>query len=120
MSVLKVDAIQDTSGNDQYTAKAWLNMNGTGTVAIRDSGNISSITDAGSGTYTASMSNSMGSANYSLGTGAQISAWSGSGHHGYNLGIDQTNPTTSTIYFYTASYSAARYDASTAAFQVFE
>lgn len=35
-----------------YMARAWVNFNGTGTVAIRASGNVSSITDNGSGDYT--------------------------------------------------------------------
>jgi hypothetical protein len=40
MSTLKVNAIQNTSGVEQYLAKAWVNFNGTGTVAIRASGNV--------------------------------------------------------------------------------
>jgi len=64
MSTIKVDTIQDTSGNEQFTAKAWINFDGTGTVAIRDSGNVSTLTDNGTGRYTVSFSNAMGNANY--------------------------------------------------------
>jgi hypothetical protein len=67
MSTIKVDTIQDTSGNEMFTAKAWVNFNGTGTVAIRDSGNVSSITDDGTGIYTVNFTNSMTSADFSAG-----------------------------------------------------
>jgi hypothetical protein len=45
-------------------AKAWINFNGTGTVAINDSYNVSSITDNGTGDYTVTYSTSMFSVNY--------------------------------------------------------
>ena len=51
MSTLKVGTIQNASGVEVYTAKAWVNFNGTGTVAIRASGNVTSITDNGVGDY---------------------------------------------------------------------
>ena len=66
MSTIKVDTIQDTSGNEQFTAKAWVNFNGTGTVAIRDSGNVSSITDHGTGQYSVSYTSSLTDANYAM------------------------------------------------------
>jgi hypothetical protein len=55
MSTLRVDTIQNAAGTDSPisvpgTAKAWVNFNGTGTVAIRASYNVSSITDNGTGT----------------------------------------------------------------------
>ena len=48
----------------QGIAKAWVNFNGTGTVAIRDSFNVASITDNGTGNYTVSYTNAMPNANY--------------------------------------------------------
>ena len=39
MSTLKVNALQDTSGNGFYPSRAWVNFNGTGTIAIREDGN---------------------------------------------------------------------------------
>jgi hypothetical protein len=48
-----------------YSARAWVNFNGTGTVAIRASGNVSSITDNGTGNYTVNFSTSMPDTNYS-------------------------------------------------------
>jgi hypothetical protein len=54
----------------QGSAKAWVNFNGTGTVAIRASYNVSSITDNGTGDYTVNFTTAMPNANYS----AQASA----------------------------------------------
>jgi len=48
-----------------YMARAWVNFNGTGTVAIRASGNVSSITDNGTGDYTVNLTTAMSDANYS-------------------------------------------------------
>jgi hypothetical protein len=49
-----------------YGCRAWVNFNGTGTVAIRGSGNVSSITDRGTGQYTINFINAMPDANYSV------------------------------------------------------
>ena len=56
------DSSQITGG---YTAKAWVNFNGTGTVAIRASGNVTSITDNGTGDYTVNFTSSISDNNYS-------------------------------------------------------
>ena len=45
-------------------AKAWVNFNGTGTVAIRASYNVSSITDNGTGDYTVNFTTALADANY--------------------------------------------------------
>jgi hypothetical protein len=47
-----------------YACRAWVNFNGTGTVAIRASGNVSSITDNGTGDYTVNFTTAMPDANY--------------------------------------------------------
>ena len=49
-----------------YACRAWVNFNGTGTVAIRASGNVSSITDNGTGDYTVNFTTAMADANYSV------------------------------------------------------
>ena len=49
-----------------YGCRAWVNFNGTGTVAIRGSGNVSSITDNGTGNYTVNFTTAMVDANYSF------------------------------------------------------
>jgi len=63
--------------DSQYgaTLKAWVNFNGTGTVAIRASLNVSSITDNGTGDYTVNFTNAMSDANYSyVGVGRRDSS----------------------------------------------
>jgi len=68
-------ATEDASGNlafnsgygssaVAYGCRAWVNFNGTGTVAIRASGNVSSITDNGTGDYTVNFTTAMVDANY--------------------------------------------------------
>jgi len=54
-----------------YGVRAWVNFNGTGTVAINASGNISSITDGGTATFTLNFTNNMPDANYAVGTTAR-------------------------------------------------
>ena len=49
-----------------YACRAWVNFNGTGTVAIRASGNVSSITDNDTGDYTINFTTAMPDANYSV------------------------------------------------------
>lgn len=72
MSTLNVtnvqsDTYKNKSGTREYgKCTAWVNFNGTGTVAIRDALNVSSITDNGVGDYTLNFSQSMTSANFSL------------------------------------------------------
>ena len=50
----------------QQACKAWVNFNGTGTVAIRDAYNVSSITDNGTGNYTVNFTTAMADTNYSV------------------------------------------------------
>ena len=51
---------------NEYKCRAWVNFNGTGTVAIRASGNVSSITDNGTGDYTVNFTTAMPDANYAI------------------------------------------------------
>jgi len=55
-----------TGSAPSYTCRAWVNFNGTGTVAIRASGNVSSITDRATGKYTVNFSTALPDNNYSL------------------------------------------------------
>ena len=52
-----------------YACRAWVNFNGQGTVAIRASGNVSSITDNGVGDYTVNFTTSMPNVNYGVAFG---------------------------------------------------
>ncbi len=88
MSTLKTNTIQHlTSGFNnvvQFTdgagtqngtlCRAWVNFNGTGTVAIRAQFNASSITDNGTGDYTVNFSNAMSDANYCVSSAGGASA----------------------------------------------
>ena len=77
MSTIKVTNIQDTSGNNQSTseqiaqgrAKAWVNFNGKGTVAINDDFNVETLTDNGTGRYTITFTTAMANANYAVTVG---------------------------------------------------
>ena len=75
MSTLKVNNITDTSGGSSNlsvpgTAKAWVNFNGSGTVAIRDDLNVSSITDSGTGLFKVNMSSALSNTNYAVAAGS--------------------------------------------------
>jgi hypothetical protein len=66
-------ALSTASGSaPSYSARAWVNFNGTGTVAIRASGNVSSITDNGVGLYTINFTTSMPDTNYSYAVDGQL------------------------------------------------
>jgi hypothetical protein len=62
------DGTNSTSATNciQGSAKAWVNFNGTGTVAILASYNVSSITDNGTGDYTINFTNAFADANYAI------------------------------------------------------
>ena len=68
MSTLRVNTLQNAAGTGQPAmsgaAKAWVNFNGTGTVAIRASFNVTSITDNGTGDYTVNFTTAMADADY--------------------------------------------------------
>jgi len=66
-----------------YAARAWVNFNGTGTVAIRGSGNVSSITDNGTGNYIVNFTTALPDVNYS---------WSAGGNN-RNDGVGADNST---------------------------
>jgi hypothetical protein len=71
MSTLRVNTITDTSGTSANlylpgVARAWVNFNGTGTVAIRRSLGVSSITDLGTGRYIVNFSSSAPDTNYGV------------------------------------------------------
>jgi hypothetical protein len=54
--------------------KAWVNFNGTSTVAIRAQYNVSSITDNGTGDYTVNFTTALVDANYSVSGSAVLQA----------------------------------------------
>jgi hypothetical protein len=70
ITAAKLDGAQSGSA-PIYGARAWVNFNGIGTVAIRASGNVSSITDNGTGDYTVNFTTALADANYSITIGAR-------------------------------------------------
>jgi hypothetical protein len=82
MSTAKFDTLSTLDGSQsvpvntvaQGSAKAWVNFNGTGTVAIRAAFNVSSITDNGTGDYTVNFTNAMPDVNYCTAINATVSA----------------------------------------------
>jgi hypothetical protein len=60
------NGLNATGSAPVYACRAWVNFNGTGTVAIRASGNVSSITDNGTGNYTVNFTTAMPDANYAI------------------------------------------------------
>ncbi len=69
MSTVKVDTIKTTGNVEVYTCKAWVNFDGTtntgGSCTIRASGNVTSVTDNGTGDYTINFTTAMTDVNYS-------------------------------------------------------
>lgn len=111
----------DTSGNflfnsgygsvaTAYGCRAWVNFNGTGTVAIRASGNVSSITDNGTGLYVINFTNAMSDANYSSVVSFSPN-FTSSGSAGASIatgsGLSEVAPTTTTLAFATLVLTAS-------------
>lgn len=80
LTTAKLTTLADSAGSNTSTpaqiasgrAKAWVNFNGTGTVAIRASYNVSSITDNAVGNYTVNFTTAMADANYAVVSGTDI------------------------------------------------
>jgi len=101
-SELRVNTLKDASGNNSVgmayvaggSAKVWSNLNGTGTIAARDSFSITSYTDNGTGDYTHTFTNAMGNANYCWLLTVDFEA--GTAKNG-NIGGDSSSQTTTAI-----------------------
>lgn len=102
MSTLRASNIQALSGSEPPViqradgtevgefCRAWVNFNGTGTVAIRASFNVTSITDNGTGDYTVNFTNAMVDANYSAVVSGSVESGSG-GIPVHNQNLNTTN-----------------------------
>jgi hypothetical protein len=94
MSTLRVNTIQNSGGTGSPAinglAQAWVNFNGTSTVAIRASLNVSSITDNGTGDYTINFTTAFSDVNYSVTGGAGTSA-GGAGYRWLAVGSSNAN-----------------------------
>jgi hypothetical protein len=132
MSNLKVANIvnpttADTTPTDNLSkqvCKAWVNFNGTGTVAIRDSFNVSSITDNGTGNYQVNFTQNMTSANYSVTAGAAKKDANNDGNmiaqvNGYNNGISNPNKVSSCHVITSLGTQAPTFDSGVVTVQIF-
>lgn len=86
-------ALNATGTAPIYACRAWVNFNGTGTVSIRASGNVSSITDNGVGDYTVNFTTAMADTNY----GINISRSNFPNNIGGNMGEYNTSTTTANL-----------------------
>ena len=109
-----LNTVNITNGTDSITvegavkgsAKAWVNFNGTGTVAIRASYNVSSITDNGTGDYTVNFTNALTDSNYA----AVAGAGNGDDTTSFINGVAQAAPTTSAVRLKVVNSSAVASD----------
>lgn len=97
-----------------YGCRAWVNFNGQGTVAIRSSGNVSSITDNGTGDYTINFTNAMPDANYAV-----VGTHGGVANGGFVRQPDTPSISTSSVRLWTLSYSSVLQDPSQVSVSVF-
>jgi hypothetical protein len=99
------DALNASGSAPVYAARAWVNFNGTGTVAIRASGNVSSITDNSTGNYTVNFTTAMSDANFCANVSAGVSSSSSA------VLMTGTNVTaTGSLRFQTSNNSSVAYD----------
>lgn len=107
-------ALNATGTAPIYACRAWVNFNGTGTVAIRASGNVSSITDNGTGDYTVNFTTAMPDANYCLsGIVSSDATWP----RGISL-HNTIGPTTSNARIYTGTTGSTAYPGSLVDFSI--
>ena len=92
----------DTGSAPSYSCRAWVNFNGTGSVSIRASGNVTSITDNGTGDYTVNFTTAMPDANYS----AQITHEQGPSQEGWGGIHNATAPSTGSLRIHTGKRPA--------------
>lgn len=93
---VKFDKWVNDDNSENYKCRAWVNFNGTGTVAIRASGNVSSITDNGTGYYTVNFANAMPDANYAVVAGSRNIVSNSS----VSNNIEVATPTTTASHMY--------------------
>ena len=121
MSTLKVNAISNVAGtgspNITEQAKAWVNFNGTGTVAIRADYNVTSITDNGTGDYTVNFTTALSDANYSI--SQTLSAQASNNDGGVAVIAFGTTLSTTNFRMVTDQRSAGEYDPTIVCFSVF-
>lgn len=110
MSTLKINTLSNVAGTQSTavenaingSAKAWVNFNGTGTVAIRQAYNVSSITDNGTGDYTLNFTTAFADADYAAVYGCN----SGNSYNANNYSSASYLAGSLRVYAYTPSAAA--------------
>jgi hypothetical protein len=105
MSTVKTDNLSTVDGTKsiptsrvaQGVAAAWVNFNGTGTVAIRASYNVSSITDNGTGDYTINLTTALADADYVV-TGFAMPVGGAGASYSFGSGTSGATSQTTTAY----------------------
>ena len=98
-NLMNVDGGIPTVKSQQLIPTAWVNFNGSSTVAIRDSEGVSSITDSATGVYIVNFATAMANANYSAAASGNqtryIKSTDGLGTAGFQIDVrrDDTNGT---------------------------
>jgi hypothetical protein len=92
----------------EYQCRAWVNFNGGGTIAIRASGNVSSITDNGVGDFVVNFTTAMPDVNYS--SSIMVSSDASTAAYAYLAGTASTAVLVSSIRFNTVTNGAAAVD----------
>jgi hypothetical protein len=100
-----------------YGCRAWVNFNGTGTVAIRASGNVSSITDNGTGDYTVNLATAMPDVNFACSGYGEASLING--NWPFIFGTNGSQSSTSAIGIQARNDAGNAVDCPTIAFLVF-
>lgn len=122
MSTARFNTLQNAAGSKSVpvdtvvdgSAKAWVNFNGTGTVAIRTSFNVSSITDNGTGDYTINFTSAFADANYA----ASYASGDASGQGRFAFGFVSA-PTTTAFRVISATFGGASTDMSYVCVSIF-
>ena len=94
----------DGRGLSQFTAKAWINLNGEGTIALRDSHNVSSVTDNSTGNYSVNFGVTAASADYSV---AALCDGGGSERGANFIAYDQYATLTTSLFKLRTGYSSS-------------
>jgi hypothetical protein len=104
-----------------YACRAWVNFNGTGTVAIRASANVSSITDNGTGDYTINMTTAMPDINYNvIGNASNGTNWTfGPSPFISSPSLAEVAPTTSAVRLVVGNNSGSFIDAKYVCYAIF-
>jgi hypothetical protein len=101
------NALNATGSAPLYACRAWVNFNGTSTVSIRSSGNVSSITDNGTGDYTVNFTTAMPDVNYAISGSGQFDTSSNDNNYVImNIARVTSNPSTSSVQITTLTESA--------------